>query len=156
MKPITLRSFRQSSALFFSVCFPVIFRWHLKYRFSCVKWQGRCVHNDGRESWWRLLQIRSGVNPSLSEAAADCTRRGPRELSGKQPGTKALRECERRFVMKKKTLGFPSQLFKSTKVLMATAQGRHLGYHTPEQVSNQEPRDSHATHGLSGGTESVL
>ena len=27
-------------------------------------------------------------------------------------------------------------------VLMATPQGRSLGYHTPEQVSNQEPRDS--------------
>ena len=25
---------------------------------------------------------------------------------------------------------------------MATPQGRRLGYHTPEQVSNQEPPDS--------------
>ena len=33
----------------------------------------------------------------------------------------------------------PANLFKSTKVLMATPQGRRLGYHTPEQVSNQEP-----------------
>ena len=33
-------------------------------------------------------------------------------------------------------------LFKSTKVLMATPQGRRLGYYTPEQVSNQEPPDS--------------
>ena len=39
-------------------------------------------------------------------------------------------------------LGFPSQFIKSTKVLMATPQGRHLGYHTPKQVSNQEPPDS--------------
>ena len=36
----------------------------------------------------------------------------------------------------------PANLFKSTKVLMATPQGRRLGYHTPEQVSNQEPPDS--------------
>ena len=27
-------------------------------------------------------------------------------------------------------------------VLMATPQGRRLGYHTSEQVSNQEPPDS--------------
>ena len=40
------------------------------------------------------------------------------------------------------TCGFPSQCIKSTKVLTATPQGRHLGYHTPEQVSNQEPPDS--------------
>ena len=40
-----------------------------------------------------------------------------------------------------KTWGFPSQFIKSTKVLMATPQGRRLGYHTPEQVSNQEPPD---------------
>ena len=31
-----------------------------------------------------------------------------------------------------KTLGFPSQFIKSTKVLMATPQGRRLGYHTPK------------------------
>ena len=31
----------------------------------------------------------------------------------------------------------PANLFKSTKVLMATPQGRRLGYHTPEQVSNR-------------------
>ena len=37
--------------------------------------------------------------------------------------------------------GFRSQFIKSTKVLMATPQGRYLGYHTPEQVSNQEPPD---------------
>ena len=36
----------------------------------------------------------------------------------------------------------PANLFKSTKVSMATPQGRRLGYHTPEQVSNQEPPDS--------------
>ena len=36
----------------------------------------------------------------------------------------------------------PANLFKLTKVLMATPQGRRLGYHTPEQVSNQEPPDS--------------
>ena len=41
-----------------------------------------------------------------------------------------------------KTLGFPSQFFKLTKVLIATPQGRRLGYHTPEQVSIQEPPDS--------------
>ena len=41
-----------------------------------------------------------------------------------------------------KTWGFPSQFIKSTKVLMATPQGRRLGYHTPKQVSNQEPPDS--------------
>ena len=37
----------------------------------------------------------------------------------------------------------PANLFKSTKVLMATSvtpQGRSLGYQTPEQVSNPEPR----------------
>ena len=36
----------------------------------------------------------------------------------------------------------PANLFKSTKVLKATPQGRRLGYHAPEQVSNQEPPDS--------------
>ena len=41
-----------------------------------------------------------------------------------------------------KTWGFPSQFIESTKVLMATPQGRRLGYHMPEQVSNQEPPDS--------------
>ena len=35
------------------------------------------------------------------------------------------------------TWGFPSH--QSTKVLKATPQGRRLGYHAPEQVSNQEP-----------------
>ena len=44
---------------------------------------------------------------------------------------------------KQKKLGVsPANLIKSTKVLMATPQGRRLGYHTPEQVSNQEPPDS--------------
>ena len=35
-----------------------------------------------------------------------------------------------------KTRGFPSQIMKSTKVLMATPQleGSGLGYHTPEQA----------------------
>ena len=42
----------------------------------------------------------------------------------------------------KKTWGFPSQFIRSTKVFMATPQGRRLGYHTPEQVSNQGPPDS--------------
>ena len=41
-----------------------------------------------------------------------------------------------------KNLGFPQPIMKSTKVLMATPQGRRLGYHTTEQVSNQEPQDS--------------
>ena len=36
----------------------------------------------------------------------------------------------------------PANLFKSTEVLKATPQGRRLGYHAPEQVSNQEPPDS--------------
>ena len=40
------------------------------------------------------------------------------------------------------TWDFPSQFIKSTKVLMATSQGRRLGYHTTEQVSNPEPPDS--------------
>ena len=40
-----------------------------------------------------------------------------------------------------KTWGFHSQFIKSTKVLMATPQGRLLGYHTPEQASNQQPQD---------------
>ena len=38
---------------------------------------------------------------------------------------------------------------------MATPQGRRLGYHTPEQVSNQEPPDSRPgilTTTLLGGT----
>ena len=41
-----------------------------------------------------------------------------------------------------KTWGFTSQFIKATKVLMATPLGRHLEYHTPEQVSNQGPPDS--------------
>ena len=43
-----------------------------------------------------------------------------------------------------KTSGTPANLFKLSKVLMATPQERHLGYHRPEQVSNpsQEPPDS--------------
>ena len=42
------------------------------------------------------------------------------------------------------TWGFPSQFIRSTnlKVLMATPQERRLGYHTPKQVSNQEPQDT--------------
>ena len=40
------------------------------------------------------------------------------------------------------TWGFPGQFIKSTKVFMTTPQERRLGYHTPEQVSNQEPPDS--------------
>ena len=60
---------------------------------------------------------------------------------------------------KKKTSGFPSQFIKSTKVLMATPQGRRLGYHKPEQVSNQEPPDSRLgvlTTTLLGGVTKVL
>ena len=39
----------------------------------------------------------------------------------------------------------PANLFKSTKVLMATVPPHHKGcawYHVPEQVSNPEPLDS--------------
>ena len=36
----------------------------------------------------------------------------------------------------------PANVFQSTKGLMATPQGRRLGYRTPEQVSNPEPPDS--------------
>ena len=36
-----------------------------------------------------------------------------------------------------KTWGFPSQFMKSTKVLMATPQGRRLGYHAPWQSKSQ-------------------
>ena len=43
---------------------------------------------------------------------------------------------------------------------MATPQGRRLGYHTPEQVSNQEPPDSRpcvlTTTLLGGGTRSIM
>ena len=59
----------------------------------------------------------------------------------------------------KKTWDFPSQLIKSTKVLMATPQGRCLGYHTPEQVSNPEPPDSRPcvlTTTLLGGAQQKL
>ena len=60
---------------------------------------------------------------------------------------------------KLKSLGFPSQFTKSTKVLMATTQGRRLGYHTPEQVLIQEPPDSRrcvlTTALLGGGANAI-
>ena len=37
---------------------------------------------------------------------------------------------------------YAANRFKSTKVFMATPQGRCLGYHTLAQVSNPEPLDS--------------
>ena len=34
----------------------------------------------------------------------------------------------------------PANLLKSTKMLMAAPQGRRLGYHTPDQVSNHKKK----------------
>ena len=62
------------------------------------------------------------------------------------------------YVTTKKIGVSPANLFKSTKVLKATPQGHRLGYHAPEQVSNQEPPDSRPgvlTTTLLGGVHNI-
>ena len=80
----------------------------------------------------RLLPTAGGAGSGFEEA------HGARVRPAGAPRDESI-PFPRRF---SKTWGFPSQFIKSTKVLMATPQGRRLGYHTPEQVSNQEPPDS--------------
>ena len=62
-----------------------------------------------------------------------------------RPQRMAMRSSKSELMVRfpKKTWGFPSRFtIKSSKVLMATPQGRRLGYHTPEQDSSKEPPDS--------------
>ena len=65
------------------------------------------------------------------------------------------RRVQPRF-LSKKTRDSTANLIKSTKVFMATPQGRRLGYHAPEQVSNQEPLDYRPCVSTTAGAHSML
>ena len=60
--------------------------------------------------------------------------------------TAHARKCQRaaRALSLRKTWGFPGQFIQINQGVKGntTPQGRRLRYHTPEQVSNQEPPDS--------------
>ena len=57
--------------------------------------------------------------------------------------------------LKKKTWGFPSQFIKSTEELMATPQGRRLGYHTPRS-SSRGPGDDGAWYQFAAGPRQAM